>query len=29
MTTLFLIRHGLTAQTGANLYGRTPRDPAR
>jgi probable phosphomutase (TIGR03848 family) len=23
MTTLFLIRHGLTAQTGANLYGRT------
>ena len=23
MTTLFLIRHGLTAQTGTNLYGRT------
>ncbi len=24
MTTLFLIRHGLTAQTGVSLYGRTP-----
>lgn len=24
MTTLFLIRHGLTAQTGKVLYGRTP-----
>jgi probable phosphomutase (TIGR03848 family) len=24
MATLFLIRHGLTAQTGAILYGRTP-----
>jgi probable phosphomutase (TIGR03848 family) len=27
MTTLFLIRHGLTAQTGTNLYGRTPGIP--
>ncbi len=24
MTTLFLIRHGLTEQTGTTLYGRTP-----
>ena len=24
MTTLFLIRHGLTAVTGKTLYGRTP-----
>ena len=24
MTTLFLIRHGLTAVTGSRLYGRTP-----
>lgn len=24
MTTLFLVRHGLTAQTGRVLYGRTP-----
>jgi probable phosphomutase (TIGR03848 family) len=24
MTTLFLIRHGLTAQTGTTLYGQTP-----
>jgi probable phosphomutase (TIGR03848 family) len=27
MTTLFLIRHGLTAQTGKMLYGRTPGIP--
>ena len=27
MTTLFLIRHGLTAVTGKTLYGRTPRVP--
>src|SRR5712691_8598672 len=27
MTTLFLIRHGLTAQTGKTLYGRTPGVP--
>jgi len=27
MTTLFLIRHGLTAQTGKTLYGRTPGIP--
>ena len=24
MTTIFLARHGLTAQTGKILYGRTP-----
>jgi probable phosphomutase (TIGR03848 family) len=27
MTTLFLIRHGLTAVTGTTLYGRTPGVP--
>ena len=27
MTTLFLVRHGLTAQTGHVLYGRTPGIP--
>lgn len=27
MTTLFLVRHGLTAQTGHILYGRTPGIP--
>lgn len=27
MSTLFLIRHGLTAQTGRTLYGRTPGVP--
>ena len=27
MTTLFLIRHGLTAVTGKTLYGRTPGVP--
>ena len=27
MTTLFLVRHGLTAQTGRVLYGRTPGIP--
>jgi probable phosphomutase (TIGR03848 family) len=27
MTTLFLIRHGLTAQTGTTLYGRSPSIP--
>jgi probable phosphomutase (TIGR03848 family) len=27
MTTLFLIRHGLTAHTGRTLYGRTPGVP--
>lgn len=27
MTTLFLVRHGLTAHTGKTLYGRTPGIP--
>ena len=29
MTTLFLIRHGLTAVTGSRLYGRTQGHPSR